>query len=89
MLVLHLTAPYFLLLTFHLSKMKQPIIGFHKDEEGDWVADLACGHGQHVRHNPPWISRPWVTTDEGRKAHVGELLNCKRCEEEREESDVK
>ena len=33
--------------------MQQAILGFHLDEENDWVADLACGHGQHVRHNPP------------------------------------
>lgn len=31
---------------------QQPIVGFHQDEEGDWVASLACGHNQHVRHNP-------------------------------------
>ena len=37
--------------------MQQAIIGFHLDEENDWVADLACGHGQHVRHNPPWQKR--------------------------------
>ena len=29
--------------------MQQAIIGFHVDEENDWVADLACGHGQHMR----------------------------------------
>ncbi len=28
--------------------MQQAIIDFHLDEENDWVADLACGHGQHV-----------------------------------------
>ena len=33
--------------------MHQPIVGFHVDEYGDWVADLQCGHGQHVRHQPP------------------------------------
>ena len=62
--------------------MIQRIVGYHQDEEGDWVADLACGHGQHVRHNPPLVSRPWVTTDEGRNRHLGTELNCKRCEEE-------
>ncbi len=60
--------------------MKQPIIGFHKDEEGDWVADLKCGHTQHVRHNPPWQLRPWVTTKVGRKAKIGSALNCKECD---------
>jgi hypothetical protein len=29
------------------------IVGFHTDVEGDWVADLECGHTQHVRHDPP------------------------------------
>ena len=66
--------------------MNQPIVGFHQDEEGDWVADLACGHGQHVRHNPPWIHRPWVITSDGRAAHLGEILNCKRCDEERSDT---
>ena len=62
--------------------MNQPIIGFHQDEYGDWVADLACGHGQHVRHQPPFVSRPWVLTAEGQARHLGQPLNCKKCEEE-------
>ncbi|MDH5668555.1 MAG: DUF3565 domain-containing protein [Nitrospira sp.] len=61
--------------------MNQAIVGYHQDEEGHWVADLACGHGQHVRHHPPFFSRPWVTTDEGRRQHLGNILNCKKCEE--------
>lgn len=61
--------------------MRQRIVGFHQDEQGDWVADLECGHGQHVRHAPPWISRPWVLEAEGRREHLGEELNCKRCDE--------
>jgi hypothetical protein len=24
----------------------------------DWVADLVCGHQQHIRHMPPWRHRP-------------------------------
>ncbi len=61
--------------------MNQPIVGYHEDEEGDWVADLACGHGQHVRHQPPFMNRSWVITTEGRNQHLGTLLNCKKCEE--------
>lgn len=60
--------------------MEQPIIGFHKDEENHWVARLACGHTQHVRHDPPWQLRPWMTTDEGRKEHLGNKLDCKKCD---------
>ena len=59
--------------------MQRAIIGFHRDEHGDWVADLACGHGQHVRHKPPFIERPWVTTPAGRLAHLGKLLLCVLC----------
>lgn len=66
--------------------MNQAIIGYHQDEEGHWVADLTCGHGQHVRHHPPFFSRQWVTTDEGRRQHLGSILNCKKCEEPPEES---
>lgn len=60
--------------------MKQPIVGFHQDEVGDWVADLACGHTQHVRHNPPFSSRPWVLTAEGRQRFLGFVLDCKLCD---------
>lgn len=60
--------------------MRQPIVGFHRDEQGDWIADLACGHGQHVRHEPPFMSRPWVLTHEGRERHLGEYLQCQQCE---------
>jgi len=61
--------------------LEQKIIGFHQDEYDDWVADLACGHGQHVRHNPPWSERPWVVTEEGRAKHLGDVLFCKKCVE--------
>jgi len=57
------------------------IVGFHQDEEGHWVADLECGHGQHVRHRPPWINRPWVTTQHGRERALGSVLDCRRCDE--------
>lgn len=62
--------------------MMQPMIGFEQDEHGDWVAVLGCGHRQHVRHNPPWVHRPWVVSTEGRAAIRGYPLTCKRCEQE-------
>jgi len=62
--------------------VEQKIVGFHQDEYGDWVADLECGHGQHVRHTPPWSERPWVVTKEGREQHLGDMLFCKKCIEE-------
>jgi Protein of unknown function (DUF3565) len=60
--------------------MDQPITGFHQDAEGHWVAQLECGHNQHVRHQPPWESRPWVVTPEGRASRLGVRLNCVKCD---------
>ena len=61
--------------------MTRAIIGFHKDENDDWVADLDCGHTQHVRHRPPWQNREWVMTEEGREEFLGHPLNCKKCDD--------
>lgn len=55
------------------------IIGFHQDGEGDWVAELECGHNQHVRHDPPWQERPWVLSSEGRGSRLGTRLICRLC----------
>ncbi|ARU54709.1 acetyltransferase [Oleiphilus messinensis] len=60
--------------------MRQAIIGFHQDEQRDWVADLACGHSQHVRHRPPFQNRPWVISEQGRANFVGHKLNCLLCD---------
>lgn len=60
--------------------MESPITGYHQDELGDWVAQLACGHNQHVRHNPPWTGRPWVINPQGRQLMIGHKLDCKKCE---------
>ncbi|MEC7118548.1 MAG: DUF3565 domain-containing protein [Pseudomonadota bacterium] len=60
--------------------MQQPIVGFHQDDEQHWVAELACGHQQHVRHNPPWMNRPWTVSPAGRERMLGHLLMCKHCD---------
>lgn len=60
--------------------MLQPITGYHRDDENHWVAQLACGHNQHVRHDPPWQNRPWVTTAEGRAQMLGYKLDCRKCD---------
>jgi hypothetical protein len=62
--------------------LRRAIVGYHRDEEGHWVADLECGHPQHIRHQPPWTERPWVLTPEGRASRIGTELDCKRCNEE-------
>lgn len=60
--------------------MDRTITGFRQDEEGQWVAELACGHSQHVRHDPPWQVRPWVTTQATREARIGTVLSCSLCD---------
>ena len=59
--------------------MQRRITGFVQDEDGDWIASLACGHRQHVRHDPPWQVREWVTTSEGRAGRMGVELDCLLC----------
>ena len=61
--------------------MDQAIIGYHQDEINDWVAELQCGHYQHIRHKPPWINREWVINEVGRNSKLGEYLFCKKCQE--------
>jgi hypothetical protein len=60
--------------------MDRMIVAFHQDAEQQWVAELDCGHDQHVRHDPPWMSRPWVTSVEGRSGGIGRTLQCVKCD---------
>ena len=60
--------------------MHTTIAGFHADDAGDWVAELSCGHGQHMRHKPPWQVRPWVTTAEGREGKIAASIECPLCD---------
>lgn len=61
--------------------MERSITGFFTDDDDDWVARLACGHGRHVRHRPPWDDRPWTQTEAGRASMVGRTMTCVRCDE--------
>lgn len=58
------------------------ILAFRQDEEGHWVAELECGHTQHLRHDPPLVERPWVLTEGGRASRLGQELRCAKCLEE-------
>ena len=62
--------------------MRRTITGFEQDDEKHWRAILDCEHRQHVRHDPPLTSRPWVLTEDGRRSRFGFELDCKRCDEE-------
>jgi hypothetical protein len=66
-------------LQLHEARIPRKIVDYHLDESSDWVAELECGHQQHVRHNPPWNKRHWVTTPQGRLEHIGHYLSCAAC----------
>ena len=54
-------------------------MGYHQDDEGHWIAQLSCGHCQHVRHKPPFVERLWVMTEAGREAYIGHPVECPQC----------
>jgi len=56
------------------------IAGFHQEDAGDWVADLSCLHGQHMRHRPPFQDRAWVTDTPMREARIGSSIDCPLCD---------
>ena len=60
--------------------MQRTITGFYQDEQDHWTARLDCGHGLHMRHDPPWQLRPWVLTEEGRAQRIGQIVECKKCD---------
>ena len=61
--------------------MDRKILRFRQDAAGDWMAELECGHLQHVRHDPPWLTREWVLTEAGRLGRIGTALWCRLCDE--------
>jgi hypothetical protein len=62
-----------------LPSIPRRIVGYRTDDEGQWVAELECGHTQHVRHDPPWQNRPWTETEQGRAEYLGTTLGCVKC----------
>ena len=56
------------------------ITGFHRGDDLDWVAELACGHQRHVRHHPPWEVHPWILDEQERLARIGMPLECRLCD---------
>jgi len=60
--------------------MDRAIEYFVQDGDAAWIAHLACGHRQHMRHAPPLTERPWVLRAEGRAARIGHTVNCPLCD---------
>jgi hypothetical protein len=60
--------------------MERTIVGFHQDADGAWVAELDCGHRQHIRHRPPFEQRPWVLSAASRAERIGTSRDCPLCD---------
>ena len=60
--------------------VERAITAYHQDEVPEWVAELECGHNQHVRHRPPFQLRAWITEETGRTAKLGMPLECPLCD---------
>jgi tellurite methyltransferase len=60
--------------------VERAITGYRRDAEGEWVAELGCGHDQHVRHRPPFQPREWILTEGGRDGRLGTPLPCPLCD---------
>lgn len=55
------------------------VVGYDRDEQGHWFVKLSCGHTQHLRHDPPWQSRPWVLDATERARRLGTPFTCGWC----------
>ena len=63
-----------------MGAMQRAIVAFRQDDAGAWAAELACRHGQHIRHRPPFQLAPWVLDDDEREARIGAPLECPLCD---------
>jgi hypothetical protein len=66
--------------------VQRAIVGYQQDADGDWVAELACGHRRHVRHRPPIFPHEWILDEEGRQERLGTPLDCLLCDQEQLEA---
>lgn len=60
--------------------MKRTIIGYRRDEDNHHVAVLDCGHGRHLRHDPPTANRPWADDPTERAKRMGTEVDCLKCD---------
>ncbi|MFL6207223.1 MAG: DUF3565 domain-containing protein [Acidimicrobiales bacterium] len=60
--------------------MHRAMTGFRRDDDGAWVAELACLHAQHIRHEPPFWQAAWIQDAHERARRVGQPLDCPLCD---------
>ena len=62
-----------------LAETMRKIVDFHLDGNLDWIAQLECGHPQHILYSPLCNHRYWLTTPQGRLGYLGLELACPVC----------
>jgi tellurite resistance-related uncharacterized protein len=61
-------------------EVERTITGFRLDALGEWIAELDCGHDQHIRHRPPFEIRPWIRSAKERLARLESKRDCPLCD---------
>jgi hypothetical protein len=61
--------------------VQRAIVAFELDGQGEWVAELACGHRRHVRHQPPLFPELWILEAGSRDERLGTPLDCRLCDQ--------
>ncbi|MDA8309659.1 MAG: DUF3565 domain-containing protein [Actinomycetota bacterium] len=64
------------------------ITGLTRGGDGEWVAELSCGHRRGVRHRPAGGVHPSVLDETARAPRLGSWLDCPSCEDEPEGGEM-
>ena len=70
-----------------MQSANSTVLDLRQDQEQHWVAVLACGHTQHLRHQPPWQNRHWLLDPQQRNAIIGQPFVCGWCTATAAEAD--
>lgn len=61
------------------SDVPRIMLAIERDDAGEWIARLDCGHSRHLRHRPPLSAMPWLLDEAERTARIGQAIECGRC----------
>lgn len=64
----------------NLRVIARRIVRVNLESEDTCVVDLDCGHSRHVRDRPPFEDYSWVRDADARRARIGALIECGRCD---------
>jgi len=60
--------------------MIRTVVGSHQGANGDWVAELSCGHQLHLHHRPPFPDPAGALDPAGAADRLDTPLACPHCE---------